>query len=159
MTDTSIVTQSDAPVVLNPATGELVPLDSPTDVLAQYLAGVREFEDGLRSAKRQVADELLQRMDHEGTWTVHLPGITVEGDGPGRVMYDAEELHRRLDDLVDHGHISAAARDKAVEVVTTYKAKAAGVKALHKLGDEVAEAIDACSHPSEKPRQVRVKPK
>jgi hypothetical protein len=143
--------------VMNPLSGELVPLDSPTDTLGRYLADVREFEQGLRSAKRQVSDELLARMDADACYTAHLGDVTVEGDGPGRVEYDAEGLWHALRPFVDAGTITEAALDRAVERVWTFKSKAAGIKALLKQGGRLAGVVEQFSRPSEKPRNVRVK--
>jgi hypothetical protein len=65
-------------------------------------------------------------------------------------------LRGRLEELVADGLLSMEAVDAAVEVVTGFKARAAGISALRKLGGVVAEAVEECSVSVEKPRRVSV---
>lgn len=143
--------------ITTPLTGEVVLLDSTSDVLAAWLHHVREAEAALRDAKRIVGGELLDRMDREAKWTARLGRFEIKGDGPGAVEYDAEALRHELEQFVMDGSISGAAMDEAVELVTSYKAKARGINALKKLGGRVAEAIERCTNPSTKDRRVSVK--
>lgn len=144
--------------VIMPVTGEVLALTEPTDQLAAAIDEVAILQTQLAAAKRLIADELLERMDHEGVWTVHVPGFTVKGNGPGAVDYDGEELARRLRRLVKAGVISQGAMTNAVERVPVWKPKKAGINALLKLGGAITEAVEACGTPSTKPRNVSVTP-
>lgn len=145
-------------VVANPATGIVVELAGPTDQLAAAIDECRDMEEALRAYKRTLADEILRRMDHEGTWTARVGRYKVEGDGPRADTYDGERLWKALEPLVSGGSIAGAARLKAVEPETVYKVKKAGVNALLKLGPEVVEAVRSAAEQNLKPRAVRVKP-
>jgi hypothetical protein len=146
-------------LVVVPITGEVLDLaTTPTDQLAAAINLTRETEVDLRTFKRRVADELLDRMDREATWTVRLGGFEVSGDGPGRTDIDGRRLYEELQGLVMEARITEHAAREAVKVETTYTAVKSKVNKLRKLGGEVAEAIARCEWPSSTPRQVRVKP-
>lgn len=142
--------------VANPATGVVVELAGPTDMLAAAIDECRDIENRLRDFKRMIADEILRRMDHEGTWTARVGHFKVSGDGPRGDTYDGERLWKALEPLVADDRIAVAARLKAVEPETTYKVKKAGVNALLKLGPEVVEAVKSAAEQNLKPRGVRV---
>lgn len=142
--------------LVNPATGGVVTLAGPTDLIVEAIDECKDIEGRLRTFKRALADEILRRMDHEGTWTARLGDFKVSGDGPRGPEYDGQRLVKALDDLVMRGLISKRAADKAVEAVTTYKVKRAGVNALLKLGPDVVAAIESAAEQNLKPRQVRV---
>lgn len=150
-----LAAQEPAPPV-DPLTGELCPLDGPTDALGTFLADVREIESRLREAKAVVTAELLARMDREGTWTVRVPGMKITGEAPGRVEYDVEKLRTVVDELVAEGTISQEAAGRAVESRVVWVAHARGVTALRKLGGHVTAALDLCVRPVDRPRRVTV---
>lgn len=156
MTD---LARTEAPAaVVTPLTGEVVVLDSATNVLADWLHRVRQAEADLRDAKRAVSGELLTRMDKDAVYTARLGGFEVKGDGPSPVVeYDAERLRTELHLLVRDEVITERAMDNAVEIVQTYKAKANGINALHKLGGRVAAVIDACKREVPRDRRIAVK--
>lgn len=139
-------------------TGDVVDLDAPTETLATFLADVREMEATFREAKQAVSAVILARLDQSASWTAHLPGgIKVSAPSPSpTVEYDELALRSALLELVDEGLITAEAVDRAVEPCVTYKARAAGVKALSKLGGRVAEVIDAHAREVDKRRTVSV---
>lgn len=145
--------------IIHPATAEIIPLDGPTDQLAEALLNIRNLEADLRSVKQQIGDELHRRMDREGKWTVHLPDMDVTGQAPSRVEYDAEGLAFRLQALVNRGVITEAAQVAAVEPHTSWKVRKQGVNALLKLGGEVAEEIRATERPVEAPRRISISTK
>lgn len=153
------MTEPSTDVIVHPRTGEALALtEAPTDWLAQIIDTVKEREDELRSLKRTIADEILRRMDHERTYTAHLPGgLKLTGDGPRGDEYDGERLHAQLRVLVDEGVIGEIALRKAVETTTEYKVRANGVKALLKGSDErIVAAVKAAAKQNLKPRSVRV---
>jgi hypothetical protein len=56
--------------VVHPATGEMLDVKTePTDVLADLHESFSAQERDLRSYRRTVDDELVERMDHEGVRT------------------------------------------------------------------------------------------
>jgi hypothetical protein len=154
-TDVAPVTGKE--VLLDPATGETLALDAPTERLAQWLDETRDLEQRIRSAKRVAYDELLRRMDARASWTVREGGYELTAPSPGRVEYDPAALYEALHDCVAAGMIEEGAAEAALEAVVTYKPKARGIQALLKLGGPVRDAINACAHPVEAPRNVRVK--
>jgi molybdate-binding protein len=143
--------------ILIPGSGEVVSLDDSTDTLAGHRLWLKEMAEAMRAAARTIDDEILRRGDAEVTWTYRGGGLLVTMDGPGRKVYDAEPLRGELLALVARGvGITADAVDKAIKVETTYTAQANGIKALRKLGGEVADAIARHESDNPRPRQVRV---
>lgn len=143
-------------LIVHPLTGEALELRAPTTDLAAAIDQAKEMEGALREYKRAIADEILRRMDHEGTWTARLGPYKVTGDGPRQPTYDGERLRSALERLVQVGRISERAMEKAVELVTDYKVKKAGINALLKLGPDVAAAVRGAEEQNLKPRGVRV---
>lgn len=143
--------------VVHPVTGQVVDLDGPIDQLAQFLADARDIDAAVKDAKRAVTDEVLRRADADAAWTIHLPGVKLSMPSPAPVEdWDELELREALLTLADEGVISVEAVDRAVEPVVTYKIRAAGVKALRKLGGRVAEAIDSRARETQRTRYVKV---
>lgn len=143
--------------LLNPVTGAVIARLAPTDVLAAAIDEIKEMEGALRSHKRDIADEILRRMDHEATYTAHLGRYKVTGDSRSRTEVDGAALHAGLAPLVEHGIISQRALDAAVKTETAYKVQRAGVNALKRLSNPQIDAVIAkASSPSTKARQVNV---
>lgn len=144
--------------ILDPTTGELVPLDGPTDRLAQVLDDVRELERQLRTLKSVVSGELLERMDRSAQWTLREGSYEISGASPSpTLVYDADRLYGVLRGLVDDGVIAPAAAEAAVRQVVELKPVVRGINALRKLGGQVALEIEACAAEVEKDRRVSVK--
>lgn len=143
----------------NPATGEVVDLAAPDDALARCLEEVKALESELREYKAEVGRELLVRMDANASWTVKVAGgLRLESESPGLLEYDAEALHAELLALIEAEKITRKAANEALGLTVEKKVKKRGVKALEKLGGEVAEAIARTA--SKKPagaRRVSVK--
>lgn len=137
--------------LVNPKTGEVVPLHGETSDLAAVIDGIREWEAVARYAKRLIADELHTRMDRDLTLTLHADGFTVKGQGAMETVYDAEGLWNALDRLVADGTISEHARDEAVQMAVTYTVKAQGVRKLKSAGHEAL--VD--EHSEKRPRDAR----
>lgn len=144
--------------LLDRTSGELIDLtEATTDRLAEVLLTTRELEAELRSAKALVSREVHRRMDREAKWTARVGGYELRGQSPERVEYDPEELGRRLRVLRRSGLVSPAACRNALERVVSARPRKAGIRALLKLGGEVAEAVCACERPVESERRVSVK--
>lgn len=141
--------------VVSPS-GEVLSLDSPTEDLATWLAEVREHESLLRETKRAVTQELLARMDKLAHWTINAAGLKLTGQSPAVVEeWDGAELRTALLELFDNGTLSIEAVDAAVEQVTTWKPKKAGINALRKL-PHVAPIIEGLRQEREPDRRVTV---
>lgn len=154
---TDLVRREDLAPVVNPVTGEIVPMDAPTDQLAEFLSDVREFERAMRDQKQHVSQELHRRMDADAIWTVHLGDWTVSGESPARVEYDAELLHRKLTEFVEAHVIPQRALEDAVITETKYRARVSGINRLAKLGGDLAKAIESCQIPLTRERRITVK--
>jgi hypothetical protein len=144
--------------LFSPSTGEeVIPADAATNTLAEVRDAIRTVEEDLRLAKQTIDAELIGRMDSAAKWSVSVGGFKLSAPSPApSVEYDAQALRGRLEELVADGLLSMQAVDAAVEVVTTFKVRAAGVNALRKLGGLVAEAVQDCSQTVDKPRRVTV---
>lgn len=144
------------PRIVDRHTGETIAIhDATLEQLAGCRDWIRDFEDTARAAKRLIDAEVIGRLDANARWTVEAGPYKLSAPSPApETRVDAQELRGRLEELVADGVLSIAAVDAAVEVVTEFKAKAAGVKALVKLGGLVAEVVGECS--SEVPRDRRV---
>lgn len=123
---------------------------------ADHLAGLS------REAKTIVSDELVQRMDKRGKWTVREGDYTLKSSSPtaGTEKYDNETLAASLARLVEEDLIDQEAAEAAIEWVQPpppapyWRQKAAGIKALLKLGPRVAEAVLSARVEVEPPRRV-----
>lgn len=142
--------------VVSPRTGEVLSLDSPTEDLGTYLADVREFESLLKEAKGVVGRELLERMRKQACWTIHAGGLKLSAPASDtEEQFDGAALREALLELVDRGELAIEAVDAAVEVVTDYKVKRAGVNALRKR-DDTRTIVDAYATEVPKQRYVKV---
>lgn len=142
-------------IVIRP-TGAVVDLTGPTDLLGRALHEIREWEWQLRDAKREITGEVLRRMDERARWTVRAGDVTLKGQSPDSVEYDADALLAALQALAADGVIAQEAVAEAVEQVVMLKVRTRGVQALRKLGGPVREAVDGCARPSGRDRRVQV---
>lgn len=153
-------TELSTPLTLvNPATGEALTLDSPTEDLGRFLADMREHESLWREAKNVVQGEIRNRMDQQKKWTLHVPGLKLTAPSPAAGTpeeWDGAALRSELLELADEGTLSIEAVDAAVEVIVTYKVHKAGINALRAGQGAPAEIVDRLAMRGEKPRYVTV---
>jgi hypothetical protein len=137
-------------LVVNPRTGELVPVDAPTDVIADIVDALEERVTEIRAMQSDLRAVLLNRMDQSARWTHHveLDGRKYKLEAPsptaGTTEYDAQALRDGLDALAFDGVLDPAAVDAAAEVVRPdpyVKVNHAGVGRLLKLGDQRVTAV------------------
>jgi hypothetical protein len=142
----------------DPDTGELVDLGNATeDQLARALDAIADHYREIASWKRMVSDEVLRRMDSFASWTIHAGGLKLTAPSPApQIAYDEPALREALETLADAGRFDHQAVERAVERVVTFKVHAAALKALAKLGDDVAMAIAGHATTLDKTRTVRV---
>jgi len=150
--------------VLDRSSGELIDLrEASTDRLARFLDEAAELVSLVNEAKAQVDREVLRRMDAEATWTARAGAFELRAPSPeaGMTYYDEQALEEVLDGLVERGLVSEPAAAAALEVETKVerKPRQGGIKALLRIGGEVAEAVAACERRREEPprRSVRVR--
>ncbi len=146
-------------LVVHPVTGEVLELTGDTADLVRWLREVREMESQIREVKRVVTAELIERMDREARYTLHVGDLEVKGDGPvAPTIYDGEQLRVALGEYVEAGAITEEALDRAVEFVPGYRPRAAGLKALARLGGGIAETIERHAKPKDSyERRVTIK--
>lgn len=148
-----------AEIVVHPSTGEVLELDAPTEQLARWLVEARELDEAMRSEKRRVVVELLNRMDREARYTLRVANLELKGDGPEPPTdYDGEQLREALAEFVAAEVISQEALDRAIEPVTTFKPRANGLKPLIRQGGQLPQVIAQYAAPREGyERRVSVK--
>ena len=128
--------------VLNPSTGELIDLGSPTDVLVRARMDAKEMVSMLMEYQRALDREVVDRMDDECVWTVHADGLVASAQSSAPVeKIDAEGLYKDLWNLVPDS-LSSGAVDRAIELVPSYKISKRGLDALRKAGGVVLEVIE-----------------
>jgi hypothetical protein len=143
--------------LVDPDTGEVTDLAGAPDVLlARTLDDLDAQRNELTDWRRAVAAEVLRRMDNAARWTIHAGPFKLHAPSPLAAEYDARPLWDDLQILIAAGRFGQEALDAAIEQVTTFKPRAAGLKALAKLGPDVAAVIERNTHTVEKPRGVRV---
>lgn len=149
--------------IANPVTGEIVSLDGPTDVLAEQLSEIRDFEAFLRDLKRALTVELVGRMDkavetgEAGSWTVRVGPWTIKAPSPApTVEYDTHALRDALDELADLGVIGPDAVDRVCQPTLTYKVDRRALTTLSKANAAVAKAVAEHSREVQKDRRVTV---
>lgn len=162
MSDVEIV---DAEPVFDvvPYTGEAITVrDMSDEQLAALIDDAKDFAQvQLSPFQRGLKDEALRRMDEaaargeRSAWTFRAGPWKVEGESPDRTDYDVDETKRVLLDLATRGLIDEAAV-KTVIVPKGWQVSKSGIKQLTKLGGEVKEALEACAHPSTRPRNLSV---
>lgn len=124
-----------------------------------------EVLSAIKTARRRLSDlesdwqqVVHAEMDRAALWTLHVGSGALESASPEtEVVDDPHALWEALTPLIDRELISAGARDAAVEVVTTWKARMRGVNQLRRLGGEVAEVVNAHVRTAPRYRKVVVK--
>jgi hypothetical protein len=138
-----------------PVTGELVPLDAESDILAEAAWRMRELETELARVRRQVGEELVRRMDMENLRSVEVAGYVISVDAPGGVDWDAKQLDETLGQLVEGGVITEGARRRVVPLKPSVSQRELK-KLLATLDSPDLELVEACSEASRKTRRVKV---
>ena len=141
--------------VVHPQTGELVDVKTtPTNVLADLHDSFSAHERDLRSFRRTVDDELVDRMDHEGVRTYHGDGFTIEVGKPTEREWNTDLLLGTLDRLVVDGIISSRKAAKCVKI--EHKVVALEVRPLES-DPRCQRQIKACYQEVPARRSVKVK--
>jgi hypothetical protein len=142
-------------VIPHPGTGEALDVKrQPTDLLSHFHDMLAERERDLRTHRRAVDDELVERMDHEGVRTFHGSDFTIEVSKPTERQWDIELLRETLDRLVRDGIISATKAQKCIRL----EPKVAAMELRPLESDpRTQRQIAACFHEMPARRNVKVK--
>lgn len=151
----SAATETTGMELVLPVLGEVLPLDAPTDRLAEATWRMRELETELARVRRIVGQELIQRMDKDNLRKAEVGGYSVSVDAPGGLEWDAAALDRTLEQLVEGGVISEFARRSIVVMKPSVSQKELK-KLLATLDSPDKELVEACSSPSRRSRRVKV---
>lgn len=136
---------STALTVIDPLHGEQLDLaTAPDERLGQLLLEVREHESRLRELKALVNEELTRRMDFARAWTLNVGDFKLVGKSDALIAeWDVPALMEVLDGMVSRGEIAPDAVERAIDIKTEYRVKAAGVAALLK-SPALAGKIETC---------------
>jgi hypothetical protein len=138
-----------------PLTGELLPLDAESDVLAEAVNRIRDLERQLASVRSRVGEELTRRMDMENLRKVKVGDYEITVDAPGAITWDLDRLHQALKDLADKGIIVPAVVDRVMPPKLSISQRELK-KLLPTLSPEDRENLESCSEASARSRRVRV---
>lgn len=98
-----------------PGTGEVVALDGPMQAFAAAWDQLAELEADLRSTKREIADEIARRLDHEGRRSTELDGVRFEVNAPTEKTWDLKELQATLAELVGEDTIAPGKAERCIK--------------------------------------------
>ena len=100
--------------IVIPGSGVIVSLDAEPSEIAEAWQELLDFEAQIRSTKREIADEITRRLDHEGRRSLTIDGVKFETTAPTEKQWDLRELQATLIELVEEGTISQAKADKCI---------------------------------------------
>ena len=145
-------------VMVVPDTGELIPLDAPSEDLAAAVYRMKTLEDELYRVRGIVNQELTRRMDLDNKRSVEVDGFKLEVAAPGK-EWDYELLDEVLADLVDAGKLSEEGKRSLYKVPEPKRSLQVRElnKLLASLPDDLAAQVRACAGESKRTRAVKVK--
>lgn len=141
-------------MALVPVTGEVLDLDAPNETLVDALFRMRDLEQQLQAARRDVGLEITRRMDADNLRQVDVDGFRVTVSAPGE-DWDLEALDEVLTALVDNGILTPAATQRLFRVKRDVD-KREMKKLLGNVEPVDAGKIRGCSAKSKRLRSVRV---
>lgn len=149
---TELALQSDAALLLNVSTGELLP--ATVDNARIVLEVAREIEQNIRAVKQEATAFLVEESQRRGTKTLHAPhGGAIELTGGPGVEYDAADLMEAL-------RAAGCAEDVLAEIVKeeiTYKVDRRRLNAAMAANPDYRAAAELAERPVEKPWRATVK--
>jgi hypothetical protein len=139
--------------VVIPVTGEALALDGPLQTFAAAWDSLLEVEQEIRTAKREISDEIARRLDHEGKRTLHVEGVKFEVNAPEERQWNLAELQLTLAELITEGTISAEKAERCIR----WKPEAAWSEIKTLLSDPRCRArIEHCFEMAPATRYARV---
>lgn len=141
-------------VAVHPRTGEAIDLHAAgTDDLLDCHDAFVDLKREMAEGQREIDDELIRRMDHEGRRSFTFTGFKVDVTPPTEKTWDVDTLLTTLDDLVE---IKAISQDKADRCTKT-KVEPVWSELKTLLSDpRVKDAIEACFEETDARRYVKV---
>lgn len=141
-------------VVVIPATGEALELAAPAHELARAWSDLEELDRDLKAAKREIADEVIRRLDHEGRRSMTIDGVKLEASAPTEKVWNLPELQGTLDELVNEGTISDEKAGRCIK----WEPKPAWVELKTLLSDPRCKVrVEHCFTEVEVTRYAKVK--
>jgi hypothetical protein len=147
-------------LVIAPHTGEVIPLGSTTDVLAEWVDDLKAVRQKISLTIDTLADELNQRLDVESVRSARIGEWRIEGKAAFTVEYDPVRLHAAVFGLATDGKLSegVAARTVIQPAVKDWKVDRREVNKLLRHADpEVRAAVEACAVEKAQKRSINVK--
>lgn len=152
---------ADQPVgqeIMVPNTGEVLPLDGPSDQLAGAVFHMRELESELARVRKIVSTELTRRLDAEnlrkaeaigeaGSWKVEVAAPATE--------WNEDRIAGVLDELVEENVITPGAMDRVLTTVRKLDKRELN-KLVKTLSPDNEARLKACSSRSTNVRSVKV---
>lgn len=129
-------------MALVPVTGEVLDLDSPSEVLVDALHRITDLQSQLAAARRDLGFEITRRMDADNLRQVDVDGFRVTVRKPDE-KWDLERLDLVLDELVAAGVITRSAVDRLFRVKREVQAREM-TKLLGNLGADEQSAVRDC---------------
>lgn len=141
-------------VAVHPRTQEVIDLhNASTDDLLDCHDAFADLKREMGEAQREVDDELVRRMDHEGRRSFTFSDFKIDVSPPTEKHWNVEQLRSALGHLVEDGDISEDKSRKCIEY--TPKVVWREIKTL--LSDPRVKAqIEACFEELPGRRSVRV---
>lgn len=104
-------------MIVVPQTGEVLDVKSaPNEMLLEARDKMVEYETDLKSFKRAVDDELIERMTGEGLKTWHVGGHTITASKATERVWDLDLLQDTLARLVKDQIITEAKRERCLRL-------------------------------------------
>lgn len=146
--------------LVNPATGEVVTLDSATDLLAQERKRVVELKRALDQYASHIDDELTRRLDRMGRRSVTVGEFEIETKAPTKTDYDLNALLSALQSLVGEDLLEVDVIDEVLVPVEPRPVKLNRTRLstlLKHPSERVRDALAACAVEVEQRRTVTVR--
>jgi hypothetical protein len=143
-----------ADMIVHPLTGEVIdPRTVQTEALLEAHDLLLDSVKTIHGMRRQVDDELVRRMDHEGRRSFTFTGFKIEVSAPTVKEWNTTRLAIVLNELVEEELISSEKADRCVR----HKPEAVWRELKTLLSDpRVRERIEDCYDEIEAPRYVKV---
>lgn len=141
------MTSTELVPVVNPMTGEVVPLDLETDLLARERRAATDMKKSIDQYLSHIDDELTRRLDRMGRRSAVVGGYEIETKAPTTTDYPLDAVRAALEDLVDADLLDDEIVDEVlVPQPVTYKLNRTRLNTLLKHADErVRKALEACA--------------
>ena len=144
-------------MALVPITGELVPFDAENAVLIEAVHRMRDLEQQLATARRDLGLELTRRMDADNLRQVEVDGFKVTVAAPGE-DWDLKKLDEVLNELIDQGTLTPAATERLFKTERKIQKRELTklLKNLDGVNRDAADLIRGCCETSRRVRSVKV---